>query len=101
MSIEHDTARHCFYQRCGEYEAVLMYARRDRVIDLYHIYVPDPCRNRGLAGYLLAAAFDFARAETLKVIPTCPFIRNDFLPRFPQYHDIVDFDAQPFPFRGI
>jgi hypothetical protein len=71
------------------YEATLLYARKGNTLDFYHVYVPDPYRNRGVAGKILIAAFEYAQKEGLKVIPTCPFIRGDFLPRFPRYQPLV------------
>ena len=96
MRIEHDEKRQRFYIRLGAYEACLMYARRDDVLDFYHIYVPDPYRNRGIAGRILIAAFDHAEAHGLRVVPSCPFIAGDFLPRFPKYASLAAGGAFPF-----
>jgi uncharacterized protein len=96
MKVEHDDKRSRFLVRLGSYEACLMYARREGVLDFYHIYVPDPYRNRGIAGRILIAAFDYAAAQGLKVVPSCPFIAGDFLPRFPRYQDLVERGAFPF-----
>ena len=89
MEIIHDPERHQFSVDLGTYHAVLMYAQRDKVLDFYHIFVPDPFRNRRLAGKILIHAFDYAKKEGYQVVPTCPFIRDDFLKRFPQYQEIV------------
>ena len=98
MKVEHDEKRHRFVMLLPPYEASLSYARKGDIIDFYHIYVPEPCRNRGLAGRILVAAFEFAKKEHLKVIPSCPFIRGDFLPRFSQYQDLVVRDRDSFDF---
>ena len=89
MEIAHDAARHQFSVNLDPYDAVLMYAKRGKVLDFYHIYVPDPFRNQGLAGKILIHAFDYAKKEGYQVVPTCPFIRDDFLKHFPQYQEIV------------
>jgi hypothetical protein len=98
MSVQHDENNHRFTVALGAYEAALMYARRGDVLDFYHIYVPDPFRGpgRGIAGRILIAAFDYARENNLKVTPTCPFIRNDFLPRFERYRDLIVDGEFPF-----
>jgi uncharacterized protein len=96
VKIEHDQAGGRFTVRLGEYQACLMYARRGDLLDFYHIYVPDPYRNRGIAGRILIAAFDYAREQGLKVVPSCPFIAGDFLPRFEKYGDLVERGAFPF-----
>ena len=90
MDVLHDPHAHRFYVKLGQYEAALSYARRDNVLDFYHVYVPESHRGRGLAGRICKAAFEYARAEGLKVVPTCPFISGEFLPRFPQYQDLVE-----------
>lgn len=97
MKVEHDKGRQKFRVKAGEYEASLMYAQKGRVLDFYHIYVPEPFRNRGIAGKILIAAFDYAEKEGFSVVPTCPFIRHDFLPRFPRYQKLVK--AGEFPFK--
>jgi hypothetical protein len=88
--IEHDEAGHRFVQRFEDGdEAEVMYRRRGDVLDMYSVYVPPQHRNRGIAGRLVMHALDWAREHGCKIVPTCPFISGDFLPRFPQYGDLV------------
>ena len=96
MKFEHDKKKQKFLIQLGSYEATLMYAKKDKVLDFYHIYVPDPFRNRGIAAKILVAAFDYAQKEGYQVVSSCPFIAHDFLPRFPQYSKLVR--AGRFPF---
>lgn len=39
-----------------------------------HTLVPDALRGRGLAGALLAALLDDARAQGFRIVPLCPFV---------------------------
>ncbi len=96
MKIEHDSIRQEFFVKLDAYHAVLMYAQKGKVLDFYHIYVPDPYRNKGLAAKILIAAFEYAQKEGFRVVATCPFIAQDFLPRFSKFQKIVD--AGEFPF---
>jgi len=98
MKVEHDVDNRKFYMKLGDggYEASLLYAEKGKVLDFYHIYVPDPFRNRGLAGRILIEAFEYAEQNGYKVVPTCPFISGDFLPRFPKYQKIVQSGEFPF-----
>ena len=96
MKVEHDLKKHKFFMTLGAYEAALMYAEKGKALDFYHIYVPDPFRNRGVAAKILIAAFDYADKQGYEVVPSCPFIAHDFLPRFPQYQKLVK--AGTFPF---
>lgn len=100
MAIEHDPIHQRFFARLGAYEACLMYAQQDGVLDFYHIYTPVPFRNTGVSGRILVAAFEYARQAGLRVVPSCPYIATDFLPRFPQYQDLVESGEFPFARRG-
>ena len=99
MAVKHDLEHHRFVMKLDSYEAVLMYAQKGKVLDFYHIYIPDPFRNRGIAGQILIAAFEYAQKEGFRVVPSCPFIAHDFLPRFPQYQSSVE--AGEFPFSSF
>ena len=72
MNIIHDVEKQEFRIDLGVYRAVLLYARRDKVLDFYHIYVPDPFRSQGLAGKILIYAFEYAKKEGYRVVPTLP-----------------------------
>ncbi len=96
MKVEHEVNEHRFVVRLPPYEASLAYARKGKILDFYHVYVPEPYRNRGLAGKILIEAFEYAKRENLKVVPSCPFIRGDFLPRFAQYQELVVKDKASF-----
>ena len=99
MKIEHDREQSKFRARLGTYEAVLMYGQKDKVLDFYHIYVPDPFRNRSIAADILKTAFGYARENGFRVVASCPFIAHDFLPRFPEYQDLIDSGVFPFAQR--
>ena len=89
MNIIHDSVNRQFYAEIGSYRAVLLYARQEKTMDMYHIYVPEPFRAEGAAARLLVAAFEFASSCGLEVVATCPFIAGDFLSRFPNYSFMV------------
>ena len=96
MKVQHDIQKKKFFIALGKYEASLIYAEQDKVLDFYHIYIPDPFRNKGIAAKILIEAFDYARREGFQVVPTCPFIAKDFLSRFSKYQDIVKPGEFPF-----
>ena len=54
-----------------------------------YIFVPPAARGSGLNHRLLHAAFDHARAAGWTVEATCPYIRQSWLPRHPEYHDLL------------
>ena len=56
--------------------AVLRYSRAPDRIDLLHTVVPPEDEGNGHGSSLVQAAFAYARAEGLKVVPTCPFVKG-------------------------
>ena len=56
-----------------------------------HTEVADEYEGQGLASKLAVHVLDAARAEGLKIIPQCPYIRG-YIERHPEYADLVDND---------
>lgn len=68
--------------------AVLQYLHRgDRVV-LVHTGVPGELEGRGIAGQLAKHALQAARANGLKVVPRCPYVRA-YIDRHPEFADLV------------
>ena len=89
IAIEHDPQGHRFCAKLEGYEACLMYRRQDKDIDLYHTYVPEAFRGRGLAEKLCKAGFEYAKANGLTVIPSCAYISGAYLKRHTEYEPLV------------
>ena len=85
----HDEADHRFRVTLEGYEATLMYRRAGREIDLYHTYVPEVFRGRGMAERLCQAAFEYAKATPLTVVPSCSYISGAYLKRHPEYEPLT------------
>jgi predicted GNAT family acetyltransferase len=89
VTVVNDVARSRFAATVKGGEAKLLYARPDpKTIDLQHTEVPSEARGHHVAESLAAAAFAYARQSGLKVIPTCPFVRQ-WLLRHPEERDLV------------
>lgn len=86
--IVHDKDRHRFVLRIDSQEAVIDYVPIAGALDLRRTFVPPEHRGRGIAGQLTRHVLDYARAEGLKVVPTCPYIAA-FIARNPSYRDLV------------
>lgn len=97
--IDHDKNHHRFIRKCGEYEAALMYAEKNGVLDFYHIYTPDPFRGGDVSTSILKFAFKYARNNNYRIVPSCPYIAGSFLDRFPEYRDLIDEGVFPFSDR--
>jgi len=90
MNVEHQERENRFIVRFGDDEAELAYSRPGpRLIDLEHTYVPQSARGQGVAEALATAAFEYAREQGDKVIPSCPFVRG-WLRAHPELADLVD-----------
>jgi predicted GNAT family acetyltransferase len=86
--VKHDEKKSIFYIELDGEIAYLDYAMRGNKIDLYHTYTPTQLRGKGLAGKIVEFAFNYAKENNLKVIPSCPFIPS-FLAKNPEYKKFV------------
>jgi uncharacterized protein len=74
VDIEHDRAGQRFVGA-----AFLAYqSLADGALDIYSVQVPSAARGRGIAGHLVAAAVGYARAEGVRIIPTCSYAATWF-----------------------
>ena len=88
MKIHHDEARSRFASDHEE-PAFLAYDRRaDGTLDLHHTEVPPSLEGEGVGSQLVRYAIDHARAEGVKIVPTCGFVRG-WLDRHPDQADII------------
>src|SRR5438477_1446990 len=92
MAIEHLSTHHRFVARLPEGEAVLTYRLRNNLLDIRTTYVPPAARGRGTGGALVEAALRHARAEGLKVIPTCSYV-GPWVAAHPEYRDLLVISA--------
>ena len=88
-TVQHDPSGHRFCVKLQGYEACLMYRKTGQALDLYHTYVPDVFRGRGMAEQLCKAAFEYAKAQQLTVIPSCSYISEAYLKRHPEYEPLT------------
>lgn len=70
------------------HRSVLDYHLSGRRMVITHTGVPAALRGRGVAGQLVQAAVDHARAEGLAIEPRCEYAAA-WLERHPQYADLV------------
>jgi uncharacterized protein len=69
-------------------EVYVEYKMRDNKVDLNHTYTHPALRGKGLAAQVVRAAFEFARENNLKVIPTCSYVQA-FIAKNVEYKDLV------------
>lgn len=88
-AIHHDAARLRFSTVLDGHEAELVYRLRGGALVIDHTGVPAAIGGRGVAGDLVKAALDYARAQGLRVVPACSYSAA-YVQRHPEYADLVD-----------
>lgn len=89
LDVVHDQPSRRFRASLQGFEACLMYRLSGKEIDLYHTYVPEAFRGRGVADKLCRAAFEYAKANGLTVLPSCSYISEAYLKRHTEYQSLV------------
>ena len=89
LEVIHDKAGSRFCVKLQGYEACLMYRLNGKELDLYHTYVPEIFRGRGIAEQLCKAGFEYAKTNALTVIPSCSYISEAYLKRHPEYQPLT------------
>ena len=88
-TVTHDQKARRFYVQLEGFEACLMYRQQGRTIDLYHTYVPEAFRGHQIAEQLCRAAFEHAKTQGLRVLPSCSYISEAYLKRHPEYQSLT------------
>ncbi len=87
-AVQNNAALSRFELDTGDGLAVLLYRAAPGVLILYHTEVPRALRERGIASKLVHAALEQVRAEGLKVVPRCGFVRH-YIDTHPEFQDLV------------
>ena len=83
-AIRHDLQAHRFAIRVDGFEGHLDYVPDEGAMRITHTIVPPMIGGRGIAGLLVRAALDHARAAGLKVVPRCSYA-DAWMRRHPEY----------------
>lgn len=84
VEVRNNRERGRFEIDIGGSTAFLDYRIEGGRIIMPHTVVPREHRGRGYGSLLARTALDYARRETLDVVPLCPFVAA-FLERHPEY----------------
>ena len=75
MEFIHEGKAFRHYNAAGEMDAEITYASKgEGVIEANHTFVDSSLRGQGVARQLVDKLADFARAESLKIHPTCSYV---------------------------
>lgn len=70
------------------HKAIAAYRLSPGVITFVHTEVPDALAGRGVGSKLAKGALENVRAQGLKVVAECPFIKG-YLAKHPEYNDLL------------
>jgi uncharacterized protein len=89
VPVRNNEADGAFEIEIDGHVALLQYFRRGSDTIVYpHTLVPPELEGHGLAARLAKHALEYARANGLRVVPRCPYVRA-YLERHPEYQDLV------------
>ncbi len=81
--------KHRFEIEIDGHLALADYRIQDGVMELYHTESPPALAGRGVGSKLIRTALVAARAQQLKVRPTCSFVAA-FIKRHPEFADLAE-----------
>jgi predicted GNAT family acetyltransferase len=86
--IVNNRAEHRYELTVDGHLAATYYEIADGVITFVHTEVPPELGGKGIGSKLIKGALDQVRAEGLKVIAQCPFVKA-FIGKNPAYQDLL------------
>ena len=87
-AVRDNVQRHRFEMDVDGHVAFSNYTRDGNVLTVMHTEVPAALNGRGLGSILVKGILDLARAQGLKVVPVCPFVRA-YIGKHPEYADLL------------
>ena len=86
--IVNNKAHHRYEFAVEGHIAATYYKLADGVITFIHTEVPPELGGKGIGSKLIQGALDQVRAEGLKVIAQCPFVKA-YIDKHPDYADLL------------
>jgi uncharacterized protein len=86
--VVNNRAHHRFELTFEGHLAATYYAISDNVITFIHTEVPPELGGKGIGSKLVKGALDQVRADGLKVIAQCPFVKA-YIEKHPEYADLL------------
>jgi uncharacterized protein len=86
--VRNNTALHRFELDADGHTALAHYRLSLPIITFTHTEVPTELSGRGIGSALARGALEIVRAQGLKVVAQCPFIRA-FIEKHPEFQDLL------------
>ncbi len=87
LKIKREPGR--FYVTLEGHDSYLVYKLINGVVDVIEVQVHEAHRGQGIAAELCKAAVEFAKQHIYKIYPTCPYMKDKFLPERPELKELV------------
>ncbi len=87
-AVHNNAALSRFELDTGDGLAIANYRAEPGLLIVDHTEVPSRLRERGIGSELAHAVLERVRAEGLKVVPRCCFMRH-YIDKHPQFQDLV------------
>jgi len=87
-TVSDNPAQHRYELAVDGHVAASYYEIADGVITFVHTEVPPELGGKGIGSKLIKGALDQVRAEGLKVIAQCPFVKA-YIEKHPEYADLL------------
>jgi len=88
LEITHNEAEKRFEVWIGGYPSKLDYIQDGKNFVITHVGVQPELRGQGVAGKITQAGLEYARANSLRVIPMCSYAAA-YIRRHPEYADLT------------
>lgn len=87
IEVRHQPEASRFTAVVDGHEGFVEYSEGEGTLTITHTVVPAAIGGRGIAGRLVRAALEHARAAGMKVVPRCSYAA-DYLDKHPEYADL-------------
>jgi len=91
LVVTHNEAEKLFEVWIDGHLSKLEYILDDDTIVMTHVGVYPEHRGQAVAAKLVQSGLEYARANSLRVIPMCPYV-GVYMRRNPQYNDLLEPD---------
>lgn len=89
LEVTHNQADHTFEVWIDGHLSKLEYIQDDKNFVIAHVGVYPEFRNQGLAGKIVEAGLEYAKQNSLRVIPMCSYAAA-YIRRNPQYIELTN-----------